>query len=317
MNSPIIHIGYHKTATSWFQKNYYPYVRNATYINRRKVRSVFLNTTAFTFDAGKARESLYSDNRTVICEEDLCGHYDNGGLLEALSKDVAYRIHDVYADAQIVIFVRNQLDMIRSTYLQYIRGGGTYSLRRFIYPYGRGSVYTKRWYKKPMLTLDHFAYQHLINHYKAVFGPPNVHIFCYEEFAMDVPGFARRFAHLLGLDVPLDQLDYTRRNESLGLFSLALARLLGPFSRWDTPNRLVLLPVIPMWLHKEGLKVFNKTPLSGPQINNRRLFGDRLYRDLHDYYVEDNRALAQESGLPLAEYGYPVKLYNTVEEGSE
>jgi len=127
MSRPIVHIGYHKTGTSWFQKNFYPRVRNAGYLGRQAVRDAFLNTTAFAFDPDKAAEvlSAETDGRPIICEEDLSGHYYNGGCLESLSKDIAYRIHAVYPQAQIVIFIRNQLDMIRSTYLQYIRSGGT------------------------------------------------------------------------------------------------------------------------------------------------------------------------------------------------
>lgn len=306
MNSPIVHIGYHKTATSWFQKSLYPRVRNAVYLNRRLIREVFLNTTAFSFDPDNARERLHVDRRPIICEEDLCGHYDNGGLLESLSKDTAYRIHSVYPDAHIVIFIRNQLDMILSTYLQYIRGGGTRSLQRFLFPYSRGSLYRRRWYKKPMLTLDHFDYQHLIHHYRSIFGSSNVHVFCYEDFAADPRTFANDFAMRFDLDVPLEQLSYARRNESLGIISLHLARLLGPFARWDTPNRLVLLPVMPMWMHKAGLKAFNKTPLSGPRVTPQGLFGDTLYRSLYDRFATDNQILNRDLALPLEKYGYPL-----------
>ena len=171
MHPPIIHIGYHKTATSWFQKSFYRLVGNAVYLDRKRVRYAFMNTTAFMFDPDKVKENLRVNGRPILCEENLCGHYDNGGLLEALSKDMAYRLHAVYPDGQIIIFIRNQIDMIRATYLQYVRTGGTRSLRRFLFPYENDSIYAARWYKKPMLTLDHFAYQHLIRHYRETFGP--------------------------------------------------------------------------------------------------------------------------------------------------
>lgn len=306
MSHPIIHIGYHKTATSWFQKSFYPNVHNATYLNRQAVRDAFLNTTAFTFDPEQAAEKLRVDGRPIICEEDLCGHYDNGGCLESLSKDIAWRLHAVYPQARIVIFIRNQLDMIRATYLQYIRCGGTNSLRRFLAPYARGSAYRKRWYLNPRLNLDHFAYQHLIRHYRSIFGSPNVHVFCYEAFAADIRGFAGNFAERFELDIPLDQLSYAHSNESLKTISVQLALVTGPFSRWDTPNRLVLLPIIPRWMHKAGLKAFNKTPLAGKPLSNRRLFGDKLLRELHDRFAEDNRTLSHECNLPLADYGYPL-----------
>jgi len=313
MQAAIIHIGYHKTATSWFQKSFYPLVQNAVFMDRKRVRKAFLNTTAFKFDPDKAKQFLHVEGRPVICEEDLCGHFDNGGLLEALSKDVAYRLHAVYPDAQIVIFIRNQLDMIRSTYLQYVRTGGTWSLKRFLFPYEQDRVYAARWYKKPMLTLDHFAYRDLIGHYREVFGKSNVHVFCYEAFAADTHNFISDYARRFDLDFPVDRINYSRRNESLGMVSLQLARCLGPFTRWENPNRLKLLPVIPKWIPKAGLKMLNLTPLGGPRLTNSRLFGDRLCRQLQERFSEDNRILADQLNLPLSEYGYPL---NSSEPGS-
>jgi len=306
MRPPIIHIGYHKTATSWFQKSFYPLVDNAVYLNRKRVREAFLNTTAFRFDPDEAKEYLRVNGRSIICEENLCGHYDNGGLLEALSKDVAYRLYSVYPDAQVVIFIRNQIDMIRATYLQYVRTGGTRSLRRFLFPYEKDLVYAARWYKKPMLTLDHFAYQHLIRHYREIFGRSNVHVFCYEAFAADPAGFISDFAARFDLRYPADRLSFARRNESLGMISLQLARCLGPFTRWENPNRLKLLPVFPRWIPKAGLKALNLTPLGGPRLSNHRLFGNRLCRQLQERFAEDNSALIKEVDLPLMEYGYPI-----------
>jgi len=32
MTAPIVHIGYHKTGTSWFQKSFYPAVRGAEWV---------------------------------------------------------------------------------------------------------------------------------------------------------------------------------------------------------------------------------------------------------------------------------------------
>lgn len=308
LDAPIVHIGYHKTATTWFQKNLYPFVRNASYLDRRLVRDAFLNMTAFTFAADRARHALRTSKRPIISEEDLCGYPENGGLLETLSKDVASRIHATYPNAQIVVFIRSQLDMIRSTYLQYVRSGGTHSLRHFLFPYQHERIYRRRWYKKPMLTLEHFDYQHLLRHYRQLFGAANVHVFCYEAFAADRLAFVSNFAAQFGLDIDVERLNYGVRNESLGMITLQLARMLGPFSRWETTNRLTILPIIPKWLPKAGLKALNKTPLAGPRVTNQRLFGERLGSELQAYFATGNQALVEELGLPLREFGYPLPL---------
>lgn len=297
LNAPIVHIGYHKTATTWFQKNLYPFVRNVSYVDRRLVRDAFLNVTAFTFAADRARHELRTSKRPIISEEDLCGYPENGGLLESLSKDIASRIHATYPYAQIVVFIRSQLDMIRSTYLQYVRTGGTRSLHHFLFPYQHEGIYRRRWYKKPMLTLEHFDYQHLLRHYRQLFGAANVHVFCYEAFAADRLAFVSNFAVRFGLDIDAGQLNYGVRNESLGMITLQLARMLGP---------LTILPIIPNWLPKASLKVLNKTPLAGPRMTNQRLFGERFGSELRTYFATGNQALVEEFGLPLPEFGYPL-----------
>lgn len=90
MSSSIVHIGYHKTATSWFQKRYYPLAENAAYIGRRRAKQAFLNTGAWQFDPDQAHRALGAAEPLIVCEEALCGHYETGGLLGCLSKDVAY-----------------------------------------------------------------------------------------------------------------------------------------------------------------------------------------------------------------------------------
>ena len=314
MNAPIVHIGYHKTATSWFQGSFYPKVKNAAYLERKRVREAFLNPTAFRFDAEWARTVLETDGRPILCEEDLCGHFENGGMLEALSKDVAYRIHRVFPDAQIVIFVRNQPDMIRASFLQYRRSGGTKSLKRFLFPYENERWLRGKRFKKPLLTLDHFAYQHLVAHYQAVFGAENVHVYCYEEFRADPKAFADRFRERFNLSVDLDEVDFRPRNDAFGRVSLRLARWLSPFTRWDSPERPQFLPVLPKKVTKTFLTAFNRTPLAGRSYSNRSLFGERLYRELNDRFVDDNQVLARITGLPLAQYGYPM---SSMKGGSE
>ena len=37
----IFHIGYHKTATTWFQKHFYPSVSNCKLIERHSIRNHF------------------------------------------------------------------------------------------------------------------------------------------------------------------------------------------------------------------------------------------------------------------------------------
>ncbi|MEA3064356.1 MAG: hypothetical protein QOJ27_795 [Sphingomonadales bacterium] len=122
---PVVHIGYHKTATKWFQKQFYPRVENAELVPRETVREAFLEPTALHFDPDRARAMLNGAGPgPILCEEGLSGYLHNGGLAGCLSKDVAYRIRGVFPEARIVIFIKSQPAVVAGSYEQYVRGGG-------------------------------------------------------------------------------------------------------------------------------------------------------------------------------------------------
>lgn len=49
MADNIIHIGYHKTATNWFQRIFYPQVTSHQYLHRKRARAAFLGASALRF----------------------------------------------------------------------------------------------------------------------------------------------------------------------------------------------------------------------------------------------------------------------------
>ena len=131
---PIFHIGYPKTATSWLQKNFFPKIENATYISRHETFETFVQPNHFDFDADQIREkySLNNKDLKIFSLEGFIGTTHNFGLNGYLTTEHAFRIHRVFPEARIILFIRKQPDIIASSYIQYIKGGGTYSLKKFL-----------------------------------------------------------------------------------------------------------------------------------------------------------------------------------------
>jgi hypothetical protein len=102
-------------------------------------------------------------------------------LLGFLSKEMAHRIQAVFPDARVVIFVRSQPEMIAACYQQYVRGGGTYPVRRYLWPLDHLRGAAAQPYKIPRFSFDHFDYERLVAHYIELFGRERVHVFAYEE----------------------------------------------------------------------------------------------------------------------------------------
>jgi hypothetical protein len=289
----IVHIGYHKTGTTWFQDIFYPAVRNRPYLPRATVRAAFLASGALHFDAAQARTTLGSAcDSALLCEENLTGGLHNGGLAGNLSKDVAQRIHAALPDAQIVIFVRDPVAAIASAWLQYVKGGGTFGLRRYLFGRDRLSAVAPERDEAPGFCLEHFDYHRLIAHYDALFGAGRVHVFRYEDFRADPRGFASAYAARFGLEVDLSQIDWSARNPSLSRPLLGMARAMNLFTRRAVADKDWLVHV-PGWyrLSRTLLRWANGSGRFGRPLRPGDLIEPDLTAWLRAHYAPGAQAL--------------------------
>ena len=307
--SAIVHIGYHKTGTNWFQRHFYPHASSHTYIRRPVVREALLDIGAFKFDPARAADILGLDDSIppILCEEELSGNIHTGGLAGCLSKDMAYRIHSILPDATVVIFIRNQVSMIASAYKQYVREGGTYSAERYLNAprYWHNSGFRPA--KAPHFAFDHFDYLPLIRHYRDVFGAHRVRVYPFEQFVMDGAGFARHFAEKQGLDVNWDAVRYETVNAPYRSTAFRLAKMLNRFTYRDVAYKRYWINV-PGLYRKQGklLRALNRTRLAGSNLPPHELLTPQQLEQINNRYRDSNRTLSELLGLPLDELGYPV-----------
>lgn len=311
-NHGIVHVGYHKTATTWFQRRLYPFVESHRYIQPGEVRNTLLYAHAFAFNAQAARARLGLDGglSPILCEEELSGSFQTGGHMGALSKEFAERIRGILPQAEIVIFIRNQIDMIASAYAQYIKRGGIYGPRRFLFPgeYRKGLQIFNGWkpYVRPLFLFDHFAYLGLIRHYQSLFGTDNVHVFTYESFRQNTRAFLADYITQLGMTLDLDQVDFSVLNSAYRHRTLHLARILHHLSyRSDVVHKGYGIPIFRFKDLKRLLNRFNATRLAGRALLPCELLSGEIVVFIQEHFAESNRLLADETGLPLAAYGYP------------
>lgn len=245
---PIVHVGYHKTATTWFQTSVYPASSTHRWIPRRQVWQALLDPPGTRFNAKEARAILLEgdDGRPmVMCEENLSGYIHNGGLHGFLAPAVAKRIKAVLPDARIVIFVRSQASMIAACYAQYVRGGGTHSLDRYLFPekYHWGAQ-AKR-FKIPRFSFDHFEYDRLISIYEAQFGRSNVQVYAYESMQQPADVLSG-MSDDLGIGFDWDRLSFRRRNLSWNESLIPVARFMNRFTARTVEDKRFILH-LPGW----------------------------------------------------------------------
>lgn len=305
--APIAHIGYHKTATTWFQKHVWPLAVSHDFIDRKVTQRAFLNPPGLHFVADEARQMLGLDKRQrpiVLSEENLSGYIHNGGMHGLIGAEMARRLHLVLPDARIVIFIRNQHDIVRASYAQYVSGGGTFGARRYFntHDYVRGAL--TRAYKAPAFEFEHFQFDRLIACYDDLFGPERVHVYPY-EWLRDRTRLLARLSEDLGVEFASDAAASTKTaNRSLGPLGLLILRCVNLFTRQSVVNKSYLIDV-PYW---QGVRHAVKFMLGHvPGMASRGEILPRSVRERIDaIYAPANRRLLDLRDLPLEELGYPL-----------
>ena len=293
-----IHIGYHKTATTFLQESVFsrpesPFacpwgVQSALAIEH------FVLANPFGFDAAAARKEFFDassaqpprDKILVVSHEGLSGDPTHGRYY---SREVADRLRATFPEATIVIGIREQRSMILSLYCQHLRRGGCERLEEFV-----GNDSTRPGFAST-LRLDYLAYDRLVDYYQRLFGPDRVIVLPIEMLARDQSQYITRLYTGLGIDVPKWQL-MPPQNERLSGVTLRLQRRFNCIAaRRDSryvfaAHRLcrAVERYVPKPLHRSIERMWK-------QFINSRAAG---------MYADSNRRLAGMTGLDLKGYGY-------------
>ena len=192
---PLIHVGYHKTATTWMQRLLFMPVHGYRQIaGHDAVFTHLVQPHGLRFDPAPMqaliaaqRRDMAPDEVPVISSEILSGHPFQGGH----ESDIyAARIKAVAPDARILISIRSQLRILPSVYMQYVLRGGTMPYDQFF----KGT--TELGYFG--FTPEHFEFDLLVAHYQKLFGAQNVHVLTQESLQADMQAACGRLAGFAG-----------------------------------------------------------------------------------------------------------------------
>jgi hypothetical protein len=188
----IVHVGYHKTASTWLQVSVFPHLADVRYGDPLLAHFVVNLATAAdpTFFAAGFRGVLrqleqISSGPLLLSNEGLSGSLwdgDETGLRNA------ERLHALLPTARILIAVRRQDEMLRSIHAQYVNEGGTRPLRAFVE--GRGVPGSR-------FSLRHLEYDRLVGRYVDLFGRDRVWVVPYEYLRAWPDRFLDRLCEML------------------------------------------------------------------------------------------------------------------------
>lgn len=307
----LVHIGYHKTGSTFLQKIIFKNHPRVRLIDRSDMQKVFLRVDSLSFKpevasewfSGQMNRAKTGQDRVVISDEELSGNIHTGGNGGYVAKEVANRLFAVIPEAHIAVFIRNQYDMIESIYRQYVKKGGTFRIKKYLFDHGG---YNHRF---PQFSFEHLEYDKLIKYYMSRFGKDRVHIFIYEEMQNDIDAFLNNFFSELQM-TPIEDflsIDKSQVNVRLSFFSIFLARITNRFYGSDPINRRVIFH-IPLF-YKLCRLFYSKIDRTRciKHLDRKHSFLDRYIREhIKEQYSESNEELGKLLKVDLSSYGYPV-----------
>lgn len=314
MNSEyLVHIGYHKTATTWLQKEmfssssdfFFPLSKNDRpkhlgryfiYDEDGYLLSPFHSRRdAFLEELGNIHDMYRGDSRIgVISNERLSGNPHSGGFD---ARSIADRIHECLPNATIFCVVRRQQDIILSMYMQYLKVGGTDSLKEYLCRTYDG--------RRPGFSPGYLDYINLVNYYTELFGRDQLLVLPFELFRESPGEFIRMVGKSLSIDgeIAIQKVDniYNKHlNDFIRLKFPSLNRFafcssINGYSTLRIPGFDRVLGLASRGFGSFGEKITEK-------FRNQAM--DFIGSVVGDRYTAGNRLLSSRIGIDLSKYGY-------------
>ena len=301
---PLLHIGYHKTGTTWLQRSVFPLETTGFRLVARvdTLDPAFVRVNPFLFDAADTRkrfgpEIVQAQSEGLVpalSYESLSGMPHYGGR-EA--KAIADRLHATFSDGRVLIVIREQKTMILSSYKTYVRMGGPASLQQYL-PAEEGI-------DSPLLFhLDFLDYNNLVSYYQDLFGAENVLVLPYELLKERPWKFVRHVCKFAG--ATLEKLPRVYPvNASPSAFTLSIKQHVN---KWLVSSRYSPAPVSPIHIPNLPLRQFtgkfdNRLPESLRKLREDR-WHQYIEERIGDRYAKSNAITAELTSLDLQAFGY-------------
>jgi hypothetical protein len=221
----IIHIGLQKTASTYLQKIVFPKINHTIYLSRPYTQENFaFNCLQYAddslYDASMMIEEVdriekklgQDNNKPLLISDELfsgCPSYNfiNRGI-------IAKRLSKVFPDAEIILFIRGQVNLIESMYNQRVKVGWIteplndsflhkpgkgFSLEQWLQGERKWNFKNRFFYHRALFTPEHFRYSKLYFLYSELFD--KVHVFLYEDIKNDEKAFLDRLGAVLSTDL--------------------------------------------------------------------------------------------------------------------
>lgn len=299
---PLVHIGFHKTASTWLQKQLFqPDMGFDPVLAQPDVDADIVTPHDLDFNPDAALAKLKAPASglvPVVSSENLTGHPFYGGRDSAA---LAWRLKEVFPDATILVVIRSQRTILPSLYMQYLRRGGLLPPEQF-FEKPKGVNY-------PGFDHTHFCYDRLITLYQSLFA--RVHVETQEALATTPQAFANSIYAAAGAPPrTLEPRHLKRVSPSADPSAITVLRLTNRL------RRSTLNPAPALCIGTEG-GAFDKAVLAAVRwMPNSRQLHRLVNKKLAPLYSESNANLSRLIGDHVDLSDYPQTASSPVFQAS-
>lgn len=308
----VIHIGFPKTGTTTHQNHLFnkhsqilylgkPYknesfqrlMHNLIKQESTVYRSSGLKDYLDTLEIDKQREKVLMVSDEIMVS--VSKVRDKGVVAQRLKDGFA-----AFAPCKVLITLRNQLEIIKSTYIS-----GCRLLTKFSVPkkYRGRFVDFEEWLEFSYENLErshigNFIYWNTVDYYSRLFGKDYVLVLLFEEFLQHKEEYIKKLADFLDIDRPeaMELIKTAHDNERIDQARLDFEHLVGskvPIGKSRFVSKTAAL-----------FQFFHK--IAGGNKKAKVGIPHQWIQRLNDIYCRGNAKLMETYHLPLKEYGYPV-----------
>ena len=308
----VLHVGLHKTGTSYLQRHVFPHLPQTRFVYPRHyvpedqnpitefayrmfhVNPTLLDTTDEKQKIDAFIEGLSQPN-VLISSEDFFGFYFENYLTHRSNSAL---LKAVFPAAKVVMVTRRQDKWLESAYKQTLHGGFSTSVNRFLnYKNSTFGDYNVGVYQGPNVGVKDLNWAGFVQYYQQLFGAQNVLVLPYELFVENPNLFLEKFYAFSGLpEFYPEQKEQTNRGYSL--LSGTVARVVN---KLPMTLKRDLKQVVPRSWHPG--EIMRKTVDKWFYIR-KDFIGATLAAQIMSLHSENNKKLAEVTGLDLQQYGY-------------
>jgi hypothetical protein len=305
----LLHLGLHRTGSTWLQQRVFdgrdgrptPMVPDRAESARRIVLA-----REEDFDADELRrwlaERVESVRRAggvpVLSNERFSGNPHSGWFDAQRTFD---RLAEVLPEAKVLLVLREQRDLVRSLWLQYVRIGGPASLRDYLRAPDPGD------HRAPCFDPSFLRFDRLVESLDRRFGREQVLAIPYDRLRQDPRDFLARIGAFLGTEIPPPEHAEAKVYASPGFVTASLQRRVNLWCVRSTLHRAPPLPS-PRLARLSGVLASVAGRLASPLLESSRRRAAAALVEARLAEVpglrESNARLAERIGEDLRGFGW-------------